>query len=54
MDTRISPPPPIAAEELPHVGAGLRFLDAPTDYLAELRARHGDTFFVDDRRESGR
>ena len=26
---------------------GLRFLDAPTAYLEELRARHGDTFFVD-------
>ncbi|MFM7785936.1 MAG: cytochrome P450, partial [Gammaproteobacteria bacterium] len=47
MDSRLSPLPPIAGEELPHVGAGLRFLDAPTDYLAELRARHGDTFFVD-------
>lgn len=47
MNPGINPTPPIAAEELPHVGAGLRFLDAPTDYLAELRARHGDTFFVD-------
>lgn len=47
MDPRISPPPPLAGEELPHIGAGLRFLEAPTDYLAELRARHGDTFFVD-------
>ena len=47
MNPGITPPPPIAAEELPHVGAGLRFLDAPTDYLAELRERHGDTFFVD-------
>jgi len=43
----VSPLPPIAAEELPHVGAGLRFLDAPSDYLAELRARHGETFLVD-------
>lgn len=37
----------MATEALPHVGTGLRLLDAPTDYLAELRTRHGDTFFVD-------
>ncbi|WP_157215769.1 cytochrome P450 [Flavisphingomonas formosensis] len=43
----IDPLPPIAAEELDHVGAGLMFLDAPVDYLRDLRARHGDTFFVD-------
>ncbi len=43
----VAPLPPIAGEELPHVGAGLRFLDAPTAYLQELRARHGDTFLVD-------
>lgn len=47
MKIPVSPAPPLASEELPHVGAGLRFLEAPTDYLAELRARHGDTFFVD-------
>ena len=43
----VSPLPPIAGEELPHIGAGLRFLEAPTDYLKELRARHGDTFALD-------
>ena len=43
----VLPLPPIASEALPHVGAGLRLLDNPTGYLAELRARHGDTFFVD-------
>ena len=47
MNPGITPPPPVATEELPHVGAGLRFLDAPTEYLVDLRARHGDTFFVD-------
>ena len=47
MNPGITPPPPVATEELPHVGAGLRFLDAPTEYLVELRERHGDTFFVD-------
>ncbi len=43
----VSPPPPLATEDVPHVGAGLRFLDAPTAYLQELRARCGDTFLVD-------
>ncbi|HSB97237.1 MAG TPA: cytochrome P450 [Spongiibacteraceae bacterium] len=43
----ISPLPPIAGEELPHIGAGLRFLEAPTAYLQELRARHGDTYLLD-------
>lgn len=47
LDLRITPAPPLAQEDLPHIGAGMRFLDAPTDYLRELRARHGDTFFVD-------
>ena len=47
LDLRINPAPPMAHEDLPHVGAGLRFLEAPTDYLIELRERHGDTFFVD-------
>lgn len=40
----IAPLLPIATEELPHVGAGLRLLEAPTAYLQELRERHGDTF----------
>lgn len=43
----ITPLPPIATEELPHIGAGLRFLEAPTAYLQELRARHGDTYLLD-------
>lgn len=43
----IAPLPPLAGEELPHIGAGLRFLEAPTAYLQELRARHGDTFLLD-------
>ena len=43
----IEPLPPLAGEELPHIGAGLRFLEAPTAYLQELRARHGDTYLLD-------
>lgn len=43
----IEPLPPLATEELPHIGAGLRFLEAPTDYLRELRERHGDTYLLD-------
>jgi cytochrome P450 len=47
LDLRIHPAPPMAHEDLPHVGAGIRFLEGPTDYLIELRERYGDTFFVD-------
>ena len=47
MTLPIDPAPPIAVEELAHIGAGLRFMDAPTDYLQELRRRHGDTFLLD-------
>jgi cytochrome P450 len=43
----IAPLPPLATEELPHIGAGLRFLEAPTAYLQELRERHGDTYLLD-------
>jgi hypothetical protein len=43
----VDPVPPIAGEELPHIGAGLRFVESPTGYLEELRARHGDTFLLD-------
>lgn len=46
-DHLIAPLPPLAGEELPHVGAGLRFLETPTAYLQELRTRHGDTFLLD-------
>ncbi len=42
----ISPLPPVHSEELPHVGAGLRFLESPTNYFIELREKYGDTFFV--------
>lgn len=47
MTKLIQPRPPIAAEELPHIGTGLLFLDGPTAYLEHLRARHGDSFFID-------
>ena len=43
----ISPLPPMHQEELQHIGSGLRFLESPTNYLKELRERHGDTFVVD-------
>ncbi len=43
----IDPLPPVHQEELPHIGAGLRFAQAPTRYLAELRERYGDTYLVD-------
>ena len=43
----ISPLPPVHEEELPHIGAGLMFLDNPTEYLRSLRAQHGDTYLVD-------
>lgn len=43
----IKPLPPVHEEELPHIGAGLLFLDNPTKYLASLRTKHGDTFAVD-------
>lgn len=43
----VSPLPPVHQEELQHIGSGLRFIESPTDYLQELRARHGDTFIVD-------
>lgn len=43
----ISPLPPIHQEELAHIGAGLRFIESPTQYLSELRQRHGDTYLVD-------
>ena len=43
----VTPAPPLVADELAHIGAGLRFAENPTDYLKELRARYGDTFLVD-------
>ena len=43
----ISPAPPVVADELPHIGAGLRFMENPTAFLKELREQYGDTFLVD-------
>ncbi|GAB5450433.1 MAG: hypothetical protein Hals2KO_07610 [Halioglobus sp.] len=43
----IQPLPAVHAEELEHVGSGLRFMESPTRYLADLRQRHGDTFLLD-------
>ena len=43
----ISPKPPIFRDELPHIGAGLRFAQNPTTFLAQLREEYGDTFLVD-------
>lgn len=43
----VQPLPPLHEEELPHIGAGLLFLDNPTEYLASLRDKYGDTFAVD-------
>lgn len=47
IQSLVSPQPPLAGEELPHIGAGLRFMEGPTAYLQELRAKHGDTFLLD-------
>jgi cytochrome P450 len=43
----ISPKPPIVRDELAHIGAGLRFFQSPTRFLAQLREQYGDTFLVD-------
>lgn len=43
----VTPKPAIVHDELLHIGAGLRFAQSPTDYLAELRQEYGDTFLVD-------
>lgn len=43
----VTPKPPIVHDELLHIGAGLRFAQSPTNYLAELREQYGDTFLVD-------
>jgi cytochrome P450 len=34
-------------DELAHIGAGLRFAQSPTNFLAALRREYGDTFLVD-------
>lgn len=43
----IEPAPPQVKDDLPHIGAGLRFAQSPTHYLSSLRAEYGDEFFVD-------
>jgi cytochrome P450 len=43
----ISPKPPIVHDELAHIGAGLRFAQSPTSFLAQMRKEYGDTFLVD-------
>ena len=43
----VTPKPPIVQDELLHIGAGLRFTQSPTEYLAQLRQEYGDTFLVD-------
>ncbi|MCB1688259.1 MAG: cytochrome P450 [Halioglobus sp.] len=43
----IQPKPPIVHDELAHIGAGLRFSQSPTNFLAQMRKEYGDTFLVD-------
>ena len=43
----VSPRPPVVHDELAHIGAGLRFSQSPTDFLAAMREIYGDTFLVD-------
>lgn len=43
----VEPKPPTVHDELPHIGAGLRFAQAPTKFFTDLRAQYGDTFLVD-------
>lgn len=43
----VSPKPAIVHDELMHIGAGLRFSQNPTRFLAQLRQEYGDTFLVD-------
>jgi cytochrome P450 len=43
----VSPEPPRVAGRLPYVGAGIGFLQNPTAFLTEARARHGDTFLLE-------
>ena len=38
----VSPKPPIVHDELAHIGAGLRFAQSPTKFLAGLRREYGD------------
>lgn len=43
----IQPVPPTVKDDLPHIGAGLRFAHGPTEYLRTLRAEYGDVFLLD-------
>lgn len=43
----VSPRPAIVHDELAHIGAGLRFAQNPTGFLAQMREQYGDTFLVD-------
>jgi cytochrome P450 len=43
----VTPKPPIVRDELAHIGAGLRFAQSPTNFLAQMRKEYGDTFLVD-------
>lgn len=43
----VTPRPAIVRDELAHIGAGLRFSQSPTNFLAEMRKEYGDTFLVD-------
>jgi cytochrome P450 len=43
----VSPRPAIVRDELAHIGAGLRFSQSPTNFLAQMRREYGDTFLVD-------
>jgi cytochrome P450 len=43
----VSPKPPMVHDELAHIGAGLRFAQSPTNFLADMRREYGDTFLVD-------
>lgn len=43
----VSPKPAIVRDELAHIGAGLRFSQSPTNFLAQMRQEYGDTFLVD-------
>ena len=43
----VSPKPAIVHDELAHIGAGLRFSQSPTNFLAQMRREYGDTFLVD-------
>lgn len=43
----VSPKPAMVHDELAHIGAGLRFSQNPTGFLAAMRREYGDTFLVD-------